>query len=466
MALNIFDISIEICVIFLIIFTPLAFGCVGFGPQIILISISELIFLLWLIKSVKLGSINYSFSVFSFLFIAFLILMLFQVIPLPKFLLKTLSPAAYNNYIDFLPGYNDFPAWRSISILPEASKIEFFKFLSYGFAAFVIANNFNKEQQILRMLMAISMAGFAIACFGIIQKFTWNGMIYWLQPVIESTGPFGPFVNKNHFAGFMELSIPITAIFVFINKDIGKKALFIFMTVVMLLALFLCLSRAGIISFFAASAFIFSVVFLRRSFKKYVFYVLPAILLVLLFIFFIAKVPLLERFQTMPQAVQGRWQLYSDIIRMFKDFPVFGIGSGSFGKIFSMYKTIPGDITFVHADSDWLQFLSETGLAGFLCIAIFIWLFFKDILYCHFLGKGPCVIARSPEGATEQSPGLRHDKFVLLVISAGLVSITSIILHGFVDINLHIPSNIFLTCIIGSLLMTTAHVKFKEDVVK
>jgi len=450
-----FDIAIEACIIFLIIFTPMAFGSVGLGPQIVFISISEFIFFLWLLKSIKSGRTDYSFSAFSFLFVIFLAVIFFQTIPLPKFLLKVLSPAMYRNYVDFLPGYKEHFMWRSISAHPQAARIEFLKFLPYALIIFVIADNFKKKSQILHVLGAVSIAGFIIAIFGIAQKFSYNGMIYWAVPVPEGAGPFGPFVNKNHFAGFMELAIPITAVFVFITQKAEKKIFFAFMAVVMLLSLFLCLSRAGIVSFFLACGIVMALVFLRRSLAKYIFYALPVILIIFALIFLVTKGVLVEKFAAAPEAFLKRAAIYKDTVRMFLDFPLFGSGLAGFTDIFPMYKTYAGGMVFRHPESDWLQFLSETGLAGFLCIVISIWLFFKDILCCHFLGKGRCVSLKNVN--------LRHDRFILLIISAGIVSIISIILHGFLDVNLHIPSNMLLTCIVAAILVASAHVKFKKD---
>jgi len=436
-----FDNLIEICIIFLIVFTPLAFGSVGLGPQIILITISEFIFLLFLLKPAQPEQLFFKKNIFSAIFFAFLALIIFQFIPLPKFLLKFLSPSTYKIYLDFLPGYSERQMWRTISVSPAATQIEFFKILSYGLITFITVNIIKTKEQIIRILTAISITGFIIALFGIIQKFTWNGMIYWIQPVPEGVVAFGPFVNKNHFAGFMELTIPITAAFVFISRKIEKKVLFSFMATAMLLALFLSLSRAGILSFFSALAILFLIVFSRRHLKKYLLYILPAILVICIGIFFIARVPLVERFSTAHEAFYLRAGIYKDIFHMFMDFPVFGIGAGAFGKVFSIYKTSFADKIFTHADSDWLQFLSETGLVGFSCIAIFIWLFFKDILYCW---------------------SKRHDRFVLTFLLSGTVSLTSIILHGIVDVNLHIPSNILLFCVVAGLSAVVAHGDFHE----
>jgi O-antigen ligase len=136
------------------------------------------------------------------------------------------------------------------------------------------------------------------------------------------------------------------------------------------------------------------------------------------------------------------------------DFPVFGAGLAAFGNIFSMYNTSYPGLLITDAHSDWVGILSEVGLAGFLCILIFIWAFFKDILYCHFLGRGSCTFKALLKG---QTVGLRHDRFILIILLAGFSSLTSIILHGIFETNLHIPSNFFLTVIIGAVLISAIH---------
>jgi hypothetical protein len=458
------DSSILACIIFLIIFTPLAFGSVGIGSQLILISVCQCIFLLWLTKGSSAKGIFFSNTIFYYLFIAFIVLIILQTVPLPKFLLKISSPSSYKTYMEFLPGYADRQGWHAISIYPEAAKIEFAKLLSLGLVVFVIVNNFNKKSDILAILTAISATGFLTAFFGIVQRFAWNGMIYWVQPVPEGAGPFGPFVNKNHFAGFMELTIPITVAFVFISDRLEKKIFFGFMSTVMLLALFLSLSRAGILSFFTSIMLIIAVLFLRYFFTRsdsargrlvaYIVYIVPAVLIISSALFLIARGPLIERFSNLPESFMGRAGIYKDAFRMFLDFPLFGTGLATFGNIFSSYNTSYSQAIVRSAHSDWLQMLSEAGLAGFICVLIFIWAFFKDILYCHFLGRGDCIFRASLK---DRTVGLRHDRFILIIMLAGFSSLTSIILHGIFEINLHIPSNGFLAVIIGAVLISAIH---------
>jgi len=449
------DIIIEICLIFLIVFLPFAFGAVGIGPQIVLISICEIVFLLFLAKASKIRQPVFSKNIFTWITVVLLAVMIFQVIPLPKSILKILSINSYNIYMDFLPGYKEGSFWRTLSFDPLSSKIELFRIMSYGLVAIVIIKNFNKKKQITRLLTVIAVTGFLAACFGVIQKFTYNGMIYWVQSVPEGAGPFGPFVNKNHFAGLMELAIPMAMALVFIENKFAKKVLFAFMAIIMSLALFLSMSRAGILSFLAALSVATAILFLRSSLgkftlKKHIFYLILTVLTVIFAIFFILKEPLIERFSTAHDAFFARTAVYKDIWRMFMDFPIFGTGAGTFANIFSMYKTFYAEKVFTHADSDWLQFFAEYGLIVFLSIIILIWVFLKDILYRHFLGKG-------------RSSGPRHDRFVLVVLLSCAVSIISIIFHGFVDINLHIPSNAFLFCVIAAIAFVVAHGNFHDD---
>jgi O-antigen ligase len=428
-----------------------AFGTVGIYAQMISLLPCWLIILLSVGYSVKTDRPFFTRNIFYYLFLSMLGVIFLQLISLPKFLLEILSPATYKYYLKFLSGYKEYHLRRPISVCPESTAIEFFKILSYGAVGLVIMNNFSKKSQIIRLLTVISIIGFIAAVFGIIQKFTWNGMIYWVQPVAKAAMPFGPFVNKNYFAGLMELTIPIAAAFIFIQHHIAKRILFGFMACVMLLALFLSFSRAGIVSFFIATLIILSCLLLRRSFKKYFFYIIPFILLVSILTFFVAttKEPLLERFSNSSDGFLERWNLYKDGFRMFLDFPIFGVGLSNFNYVFSSYDSAVYQTVFISVHNDWLQFLIEAGLVGFLFIAVFIWIFFKDILFCHFLGVGRCVFSRDIN--------LRHSRFVLVVMLTGLISITSIILHGFLDINLHIPSNGILAYIIVIISIIAAH---------
>src|SRR5258708_28241748 len=54
--------------------------------------------------------------------------------------------------------------------------------------------------------------GFLISIFGVLQHLTFNGKLYWFRELHYGGIPFGPYVNRNHFAGFVELILPLALI--------------------------------------------------------------------------------------------------------------------------------------------------------------------------------------------------------------------------------------------------------------
>src|SRR5215472_16294455 len=60
--------------------------------------------------------------------------------------------------------------------------------------------------------------GFMISVFGILQHLTFNGKLYWVRELTYGGIPFGPYVNRNHFAGLMELLIPLALVPLVLGK--------------------------------------------------------------------------------------------------------------------------------------------------------------------------------------------------------------------------------------------------------
>jgi len=54
--------------------------------------------------------------------------------------------------------------------------------------------------------------GFLVSIFAILQHLTSNGKLYWVREIRYGGMPFGPYVNRNHFAGFAELVLPLALV--------------------------------------------------------------------------------------------------------------------------------------------------------------------------------------------------------------------------------------------------------------
>ena len=109
----------------------------------------------------------------------------------------------------------------------------------------------------LRIIVrTIAIFGFTLAVFGMTQSFTSPTRVYWVRELAQSTA-FGPFINRHHFAGYMELTLAIPLGLLFSGAIEGdKKLLYVFAVAMMAIALILTNSRGGIVSLVAEVFFL------------------------------------------------------------------------------------------------------------------------------------------------------------------------------------------------------------------
>ena len=130
------------------------------------------------------------------------------------------------------------------------------------FVCFMIASRFFTTVQQLRSLAHfLIIFGLVLAVFALIQHFTWEGRLFWFRPMERAgAGTGGPFVNRNHFAGYMEMLIPIPIALALSRAVRGEaRAFYAFAAAIMGIAEVASLSRGGVVSLSAALLFIAAV---------------------------------------------------------------------------------------------------------------------------------------------------------------------------------------------------------------
>src|SRR5690348_10195942 len=111
--------------------------------------------------------------------------------------------------------------------------------------------------------------GFVISVFGILQHLTFNGKLYWFRELTYGGIPFGPYVNRNHFAGLMELLIPLALVPLVLGKVRRERLVVVALCAIMpVTGLFLSASRGGIVSFFVQFALLTYLLLRRRGLAK------------------------------------------------------------------------------------------------------------------------------------------------------------------------------------------------------
>jgi len=276
--------------------------------------------------------------------------------------------------------------------------------------------------------------GFLVAIFGILQHLTFNGKLYWFREMRYGGIPFGPYVNRNHFAGFAELVIPVALVPLVLGKvrrerwfAVGLLALF------PLGALFLSASRGGIISFAAELGVLALLLILRRTGGKHVLAGATVLLFAFMLVSWLGVRQILERFSSMQslEVTSGkRASMRLGTWRIFREHPWTGTGLGTLQTVFPAYETLYDAKVVNHSHNDYLEALAETGMAGAACC-----MWFLGALFFHSLRRL-----------------LLQDKsFSAALHLSGLVACTGFLVHSLVDFNLHIPGNALLFFLIANL---------------
>src|SRR5262245_1247856 len=146
----------------------------------------------------------------------------------------------------------------SISLDAEATRLAT-EVLLILLIAFLLSANFLAKAPALNWLRNfLIFFGLALSVFGLIQRFTWNGKYYWMiEPSLQPPSPFGPFVNHNNFAVYVERIVPIPVALILRRWVRGEWALLYgFAAAMMGLAVVMSLLRGGMISLVAGLMFV------------------------------------------------------------------------------------------------------------------------------------------------------------------------------------------------------------------
>lgn len=136
------------------------------------------------------------------------------------------------------------------TVYAHATKLELIQYLAYA-AVFAVASDWwQTEKSRDLVLKSLSVFGFALAMFAIVQGLASNGKIYWVLAPRFGGAIYGPYVNRNHYAGVMELLAPVPFVLATMrNRSLAYRALLIFMGTVMAISIFTSQSRAGMGAF-------------------------------------------------------------------------------------------------------------------------------------------------------------------------------------------------------------------------
>jgi len=360
----------------------------------------------------------------------FISLILFQLLPLPKTIMSLISPATASLYQKF--SFNSVNAY-TISIYADSTINMLLQFLACFFVFFVVLNYIDDEKKIKRLIFMIILSGFIYSFYGIIKRLT-------------ALGPeFSTFTNRNHFSAYVQMIIPLSITYSLTGTSRSLRYLIIFMASVMTLALFLCLSRAGIISFFLSAFLLLFLLRAKKSIRNRIGVIIIVVLILSVIIGVAGLSPVIQRLGTLRspfEPLSFRLDLIKDSLKIIKDFPLWGIGFGALGEIFQKYRSIRIPESFSFSHNEPAQLMAETGMPGFFLIFLFLFFYIKKILALFFR---------------------RHNVRVIYITLGCLIGLFSITLHSLFDFVFHVPANALLFCIILALIFRVIYLKEPQN---
>lgn len=391
----------------LLILTPLPYATV----EVWSVTVWELwIFsttLLWAVLVVKEGRLSFAANPLILPMLALLLVALVQLLPLGS------------------AGERRALSYDSYSTLQAAVKLLALILFFALFATFVKTDE--RRSLIINVVIGLT---FLIALVGIGQSYI--GKALWQR------GTFGPFVNRNHFAGFLEMGVGPAAALI-IGRGVRRERLAIYACMVLVLCagLVLSASRGGVLALVAEAVFLALVGWPSRAAngERRVGALVRAGATVVLFVgmvigalFLVRSDVLLQNTSQLQLESQGempanervtRSNIWRATLQMIKDHPVIGVGLGAFQFAYTRYDPSSGEQRVEQSHNDYLQILADAGLVGGLIALSFVILLF----------------ARGLTAAQTQD---RRRRAIVIGALAGCFAIA---VHSFIDFNLQITAN-------------------------
>ena len=358
------------------------------------------------------------------LLIIILAYLVLQIVPFPRAVIETLSPA--------MSGIWQVDAYelkgKAVLTADISGTIWFLiTWCGYFFLFILLSRLISRNWHFVLITLTLFLIGLYQVIFDEVTKYLGYEYITAGQTDGHSYRMTGTFVNSNNLSALLNLSIAAGLTLAIYLKSIytGKNTLILFLALgligvgelVLVYGLIKAGSAGGLLAL-VLSVFLVALILIMRQFSLKV--------LTGLFLFIVVMALILtfygSRELNISQlsgnlSLSGRPILWLSIIDMWKDFAVFGIGAGAFEWTFPMYKSdAVTPLRVFTAHSGYLHLAVETGLLGVVLGLLFGLLFFRKVLAI-----------------------LKKSQIHLYLVSSLMIGVLAFIIHECVETNLLIP---------------------------
>lgn len=446
---------------FVLVFAPFAFGTVEPWSLAVVDVAALLALAIALRRRAGAGRVRAAAAPGALPLLLFLGLLLLQLLPLPPPLLRLLSPAAHARWAAALGTAGPLP-WLTLTLDPLATLREFCRFSACGAVYLLTVQLLARRERLRALTVALALFAGALAFEAIVQSVLAPTRLLFVRNA-PGRYPFGPFVNRNHYANLMAMLAPVLlALFLgrrpageprtlrarlvdlLARPESGLRILIGFAALLATASLVITLSRGATLAAVAALLVFGGFLVAQRLGGRRAAAVALFLYALTVVVGWFGWDKVAERFAGLrqnPEIVDTvRAGLWRDTLRMAADYPLLGAGVGTFPRLYPAYRTVPGPFDVAHAHNDHLELLAGGGAIGY---GLFGWFVAAALL------------------AAVRAVDRRQQSAARLLAYGAIAGCVAFLVHGASDFSLAIGANavyfFFLLGLAVAAARTAAH---------
>ncbi len=347
--------------------------------------------------------------------------------------------------------------WRTISVDPFETRRFIFRLLAALLAGELLMRYASSRRRLAALVGVVIGVGVLSACFGLVRQMAQTSPEGFMLPKLPLGEGYGQFINRNHFALLMEMSLGLLLGLV-IGKSGPRSRFLPYLSLALLvwLALVSTNSRGGVISMFSlilCVAISHLVIQQWRSSKRHEVrarswiarygsiaamsgaLALSLVLLTAIGVVWVGGDPVVSRMETVSSELRKesngkleRKEIWRATWQLIKAHPFTGIGFGGYETAIPEFSyNFSGGESLRQAHNDYLEILASGGIIAAVLVVWFL-----------------IIMTRKIVAQLRARSSFRYS--TCLGALAGLFAVS---IHSFVDFGLHITVNaLVFTCLV------------------
>jgi hypothetical protein len=312
---------------------------------------------------------------------ALAVLVVLQLLPLPFALRKLLQP-----------GFAEMmhTGWAPLSLAPWSTLQAVSSLVLVLGIALVAARMAATRSGLPMLITLIAITGATMAVLGLVSEAGIPDKVMLLRLNTGGGQTYGPYVNHNHFAQGIELTLPAVVVLLAVSGRhlamagaARRRASVIILaaavaTILCCAAMLRCGSRGGVVILVVAWLATWPLWLKPHKARRWLWAGVAAVTIAGAVTLAWTQLPdLKERFDKL-LAVEGlesndRWDIWAGTYRLWQRNPLLGSGLGTYHHVIGPDKPPTQGRILEHAHNDWLEWFATTGVAGavILIVAVF-----------------------------------------------------------------------------------------------